>query len=120
VHQGSKLIPADFLPASSHNPLSPGHASHHCILLSNFFAQPGALAFGKTEQEFRVELGAFAGGLLVKCKAFEGNRLSNSIIFACISSTVISIGQKLDEDLLCRDWRRNLGDKFTPHKMGTC
>ncbi|OJA21312.1 hypothetical protein AZE42_03885 [Rhizopogon vesiculosus] len=50
VHQGTKLIPADFIaPATSHNPIA--HSKHHRILLSNFFAQPEALAFGKTESE---------------------------------------------------------------------
>ena len=52
VHQGTKLIPADFLaPATTHNPIA--HSKHHRILLSNFFAQPEALAFGKTEAEVR-------------------------------------------------------------------
>ena len=52
MHQGTKLIPADFLaPATTHNPIA--HSKHHRILLSNFFAQPEALAFGKTEEEVR-------------------------------------------------------------------
>ena len=52
MHQGTKLIPCDFLaPATTHNPIA--HAKHHRILLSNFFAQPEALAFGKTEAEVR-------------------------------------------------------------------
>lgn len=52
VHQGTKLIPADFLaPATTHNPIA--NSKHHRILLSNFFAQPEALAFGKTEEEVR-------------------------------------------------------------------
>ncbi|KAI0776378.1 glucose-6-phosphate isomerase [Irpex lacteus] len=56
VHQGTKLIPADFLaPATTHNPIA--HSKHHRILLSNFFAQPEALAFGKTEEQVRQELG---------------------------------------------------------------
>ena len=52
LHQGTKLIPTDFLaPATSHNLL---HGSlHHRILLSNYFAQPEALAFGKTEEQVR-------------------------------------------------------------------
>ena len=52
VHQGTKLIPADFrAPATTHNPID--HSKHHRILLSNFFAQPEALAFGKTEDQVR-------------------------------------------------------------------
>lgn len=52
VHQGTKLIPADFIaPATTHNPIR--NSLHHRILLSNFFAQPEALAFGKTEEEVR-------------------------------------------------------------------
>ncbi|KIP01587.1 hypothetical protein PHLGIDRAFT_131197 [Phlebiopsis gigantea 11061_1 CR5-6] len=80
VHQGTKLIPADFLaPATTHNPIA--GSKHHRILLSNFFAQPEALAFGKTEEEVRKELGPNASEPLVKSKVFEGNRPSNSIIF---------------------------------------
>jgi hypothetical protein len=80
VHQGTKLIPADFLaPATSLNPLE--GSKHHRILLSNFFAQPEALAFGKTEEAVRKEVGAGASEALVKSKVFEGNRPSNSILF---------------------------------------
>jgi glucose-6-phosphate isomerase len=88
VHQGTKLIPADFLaPATSHNPL--GGAKHHRILLSNFFAQPEALAFGKTEEEVRAELGVGASEALVKSKVFEGNRPSNSIMFPMLTPAVL-------------------------------
>lgn len=80
VHQGTKLIPADFIaPATSHNPIA--NSKHHRILLSNYFAQPEALAFGKTEEEVRRELGSGASEALVKSKVFEGNRPSNSILF---------------------------------------
>lgn len=52
MHQGTKLIPADFIaPATTHNPIR--NSLHHRILLSNFFAQPEALAFGKTEEQVR-------------------------------------------------------------------
>ena len=48
VHQGAKLIPADFLAlTTSHSPIT--NSKHHHILLSNFFAQPEALAFGKMQ-----------------------------------------------------------------------
>ncbi|EIN09312.1 Glc-6-P isomerase [Punctularia strigosozonata HHB-11173 SS5] len=80
VHQGTKLIPADFLaPATTLNPIE--SSKHHRILLSNFFAQPEALAFGKTEEDVRKELGPNASEALVKSKVFEGNRPSNSILF---------------------------------------
>ncbi|KAF8808557.1 glucose-6-phosphate isomerase [Phlegmacium glaucopus] len=84
VHQGTKLIPADFIaPASTHNPIE--HSKHHRILLSNFFAQPEALAFGKTEEEVRKELGEGASETLVKSKVFAGNRPSTSIMFPLLT-----------------------------------
>ena len=88
VHQGTKLIPADFLaPATTHNPIA--GSKHHRILLSNFFAQPEALAFGKTEAEVRKELGPGASDALVKSKIFEGNRPSNSIIFPLLTPATL-------------------------------
>jgi glucose-6-phosphate isomerase len=83
IHQGTKLVPADFLaPAETHNPIG----DHHAILLSNFFAQTEALMKGKTEPEARLELEAF--GLdslqiesLLPHKVFEGNKPTNSILF---------------------------------------
>lgn len=83
IHQGTQLIPADFLaPAISQNPLG----EHHKILLSNFFAQPEALMRGKTEEEARQEMeadGVPAANLerLLPHKVFPGNRPSNSILF---------------------------------------
>jgi glucose-6-phosphate isomerase len=80
LHQGTKVIPTDFLaPATSHNPLR--GSRHHRILLCNYFAQPEALAFGKTEEQVRKEAGPNATEALIKSKVFEGNRPSNSIIF---------------------------------------
>lgn len=81
IHQGTKLIPCDFLaPVQTLNPISGG--KHHEILLSNFFAQPEALAFGKTEEQVREELGSAASNAaLVKSKIFEGNKPTNSIMF---------------------------------------
>ncbi|KAK4698555.1 glucose-6-phosphate isomerase, partial [Phenoliferia sp. Uapishka_3] len=82
IHQGTKLIPADFLaPIESQNPIRNG--LHHEILLSNFFAQPEALAFGKSEAEVVKELGpeGAKNEALVKSKVFEGNRPTNSILF---------------------------------------
>ena len=83
IHQGTKLIPCDFLvPIESQNPLG----EHHRILLSNFFAQTEALMKGKTEAEVRAELQAsgLSGAALEKLvphKVFEGNRPTNSILF---------------------------------------
>ncbi|KAH9918726.1 glucose-6-phosphate isomerase [Epithele typhae] len=88
VHQGTKIIPADFLaPATTHNPIA--NSKHHRILLSNFFAQPEALAFGKTEEQVRAELGSGASDALVKSKIFEGNRPSNSIMFPLLTPATL-------------------------------
>ena len=90
LHQGTKLIPADFIaPATSHNPLA--GSLHHRILLSNFFAQPEALAFGKTEEQVRKEVGANASEALVKSKVFEGNRPSNSILLPKITPRSLGV-----------------------------
>ncbi len=83
IHQGTKLIPCDFLaPATSHNPLS----DHHPKLLANFFAQTEALMNGKTEDEVIAELedqGLTKEEIekLKSFKVFEGNRPTNSILF---------------------------------------
>jgi glucose-6-phosphate isomerase len=83
IHQGSKLIPCDFLaPARSQNPIG----EHHEILLSNFFAQTEALMRGKNEEEVRAELAAegMTGEMIERLlphKRFEGNRPTNSILF---------------------------------------
>ncbi len=82
IHQGTKLIPCDFIaPAITHNPTG----DHHEKLMSNFFAQTGALAFGKTKEQVEAEFVA-AGktkeevASLVPFKVFEGNRPTNSIL----------------------------------------
>ncbi len=83
IHQGTKVIPCDFLaPARSLNPLG----KHHTILIANFLAQTEALMKGKTEEEVRTELAA--SGLpgdelekLIAAKTFEGNKPSNSLLF---------------------------------------
>ena len=83
IHQGTKLIPADFLAAARNlTPLG----DHHEKLLANFFAQTEALAFGKTEAEARAELeqqGLKGEALeqLVPYKAFTGNRPTSSILY---------------------------------------
>jgi glucose-6-phosphate isomerase len=83
LHQGTKLIPIDFLaPAQSHNPIG----EHHAILLSNFFAQTEALMKGKTDAEARAELeksglNGLALEELLPHKVFPGNRPTNTILF---------------------------------------
>lgn len=82
IHQGTKLIPCDFIaPAISHNPIG----DHHAKLLSNFFAQTEALMMGKSESEVSAELeadGKTASEIeqLLPFKVFEGNRPTNSIL----------------------------------------
>ena len=83
IHQGTKLIPCDFLAAAqSHNPVG----NHHPILLANFFAQTEALMQGKSADEVRTELtksGVSGAELerLVPAKTFAGNRPSNSFLY---------------------------------------
>ncbi|MCY9850691.1 glucose-6-phosphate isomerase [Pectobacterium jejuense] len=82
VHQGTKLVPCDFIaPAISHNPLS----DHHSKLLSNFFAQTEALAFGKSREVVEAEFAAAGKSPkevehVAPFKVFEGNRPTNSIL----------------------------------------
>ena len=82
IHQGTKLVPCDFIaPAISHNPL----ANHHQMLLSNFFAQTEALMNGKSEEEVVAELekaGKSEAEIkeLAPFKIFEGNRPTNSFL----------------------------------------
>jgi glucose-6-phosphate isomerase len=91
IHQGTRLIPCDFIaPAVSHNPLG----DHHDILLSNFFAQTEALMNGKTASQVSAELKA-AGksdaeiAELVPFKVFDGNRPTNSILAKKITPYVL-------------------------------
>jgi glucose-6-phosphate isomerase len=87
IHQGTKLIPCDFIaPAQSHNPIG----NHHQLLLSNFFAQTEALMNGKSKDQVVAELKA-AGNTedeiknLAPFKVFEGNRPTNSILIKKIT-----------------------------------
>jgi len=83
IHQGTKLIPCDFLaPAISHNPIG----DHHQKLLSNFFAQTEALLNGKSKDEVLIELTNSEKSeeeiaKLSPFKVFEGNKPTNSILF---------------------------------------
>ena len=91
MHQGTKLIPCDFMaPAISQNPLS----DHHEKLLSNFFAQTEALMMGKTKTEVEKELkeqGKTQDQIeaLAPFKVFEGNRPTNSILYKKLTPKVL-------------------------------
>lgn len=82
IHQGTKLIPCDFIaPAQSHNPIG----DHHEKLLANYFAQTEALMRGRTGEEVRADLKSSGMGeaeidKILQHKVFEGNRPSNSIL----------------------------------------
>lgn len=82
IHQGTKLIPCDFIAAAqSHNP----RGEHHTVLIANFLAQTEALMKGRTEEETRRELMAEANtdsvpDTLVAAKTFEGNKPTNSFL----------------------------------------
>jgi glucose-6-phosphate isomerase len=82
IHQGTQLIPADFIaPAITHNKIS----NHHTLLMSNFFAQTEALMNGKTKEVVEAELKSAGLGKdeiakLSPFKVFEGNKPTNSIL----------------------------------------
>ncbi|MBL8024757.1 MAG: glucose-6-phosphate isomerase [Fibrobacteres bacterium] len=91
IHQGTKLIPCDFIaPAKSRNKI----ANHHTLLMSNFFAQTEALMNGKTEAEVRAEL-VMSGKsekeikALLPFKVFSGNRPTNSLLVKEITPKVL-------------------------------
>ena len=93
IHQGTKMIPCDFIaPAQSHNPLG----DHHLKLMSNFFAQTEALLMGKTEAEVEAELqkqgkSAAAIAELTPFKVFQGNKPTNSILVKKIDPRTLGI-----------------------------
>ncbi|HEX8325483.1 MAG TPA: glucose-6-phosphate isomerase [Tepidisphaeraceae bacterium] len=93
IHQGTKLIPCDFIGfCKTHNPLG----RHHAMLMSNFFAQTEALAFGKTPDQVRQEMGdqlknGGATDALVQQRAFLGNRPTNSLLIQQL--TPYTLGQ---------------------------
>ncbi len=91
IHQGTKLIPCDFMaPAISHNPVG----DHHEKLMSNFFAQTEALLNGKTLEEVTDELQA-AGKTaeeiaeIAPFKVFQGNKPTNSVLFKQLTPRVL-------------------------------
>ena len=78
IHQGTRLIPADFIAfANPAYPLRDGDTDVHELFLANFFAQTKALAFGKTPDEVRAEGTAEA---IVPARVFTGNRPTSSIM----------------------------------------
>ncbi len=93
LHQGTRLVPADFLaPLETHNPIG----RHHEVLLANFFAQPEALMRGKTPEEARAELktqGFSQGRIdeLVPHKTFPGNRPTSSIVFPKLTPSTLGM-----------------------------
>ena len=82
IHQGTQMIPADFIaPVNSHNPLG----DHHAKLMANFFAQTEALMRGRTLEEARAEMGAAGMSVasvdeLAPHRTFPGNRPTNTIL----------------------------------------
>jgi glucose-6-phosphate isomerase len=91
LHQGTKLVPCDFLAAAqSHNPLG----DHQAMLLANFFAQTEALMKGKTPDEARAELikEGYTGERLeelVPAKTFPGNKPTNSFLYPKLTPEVL-------------------------------
>ncbi|WSM61980.1 glucose-6-phosphate isomerase [Streptomyces cellulosae] len=87
IHQGTKLIPADFIGfAQPVEELSDGLAAQHDLLMANFFAQTQALAFGKTPDEVRAE------GVpeeLVPHKTFQGNHPTTTIVARALTPSVL-------------------------------
>jgi len=85
IHQGTRMVPSDFLiPAQSQHPIRDN--LHHKILLANFLAQTEALMKGKTTEEARKELEASGVAeedleKILPHKVFQGNRPTNSIVF---------------------------------------
>ncbi|HEV3332832.1 MAG TPA: glucose-6-phosphate isomerase [Bryobacteraceae bacterium] len=83
IHQGTRLIPCDFIAfAKALNPLGP----HHDMLIANVFAQTEALAFGKTPEQVKAE---GTPDWLVPHRVFEGNRPSNTIIAELLTPEVL-------------------------------
>ena len=83
IHQGTRLIPCDFIAfTETLNPLG----QHHAILLANVFAQGEALAFGKTHDEVRAE---GSSDWLVPHRTFEGNRPSNTLLLSRLTPAAL-------------------------------
>ena len=87
IHQGTRLIPADFIAvANPAHPLTDGETDVHSLFLANFFAQTKALAFGKTAEEVRAE---GADESVVAARTFPGNRPTTSILAPSLTPSVV-------------------------------
>ena len=87
IHQGTRIVPADFIAfATTVHPLRDGDTAVHELLLANFFAQTMALALGKTSDEVRAEGTAPA---LVPARVFSGNRPTTSIMAPALTPSVL-------------------------------
>ncbi len=87
IHQGTQLIPADFIAvATPAHPIKDGATDVHELFLANFFAQTKALAFGKTADEVRAEGTAEA---IVPARVFKGNRPTTSIMAPALTPSVV-------------------------------
>ena len=92
IHQGTRVIPADFIAfANPPYPLKDGQTDVHELFLANFFAQTRALAFGKTADEVRAEGGAQISGreAIVPARVFTGNRPTASIMAPALTPAVL-------------------------------
>jgi glucose-6-phosphate isomerase len=87
IHQGTRLIPADFIAvANPAHPLKDGGTDVHALFLANYFAQTKALAFGKTADEVRAEGTAEE---IVPARVFPGNRPTTSILAPALTPSVL-------------------------------
>ncbi|MFD0483256.1 glucose-6-phosphate isomerase [Kineococcus sp. GCM10028916] len=87
IHQGTRIIPADFVAfATPTHPLVDGDADVHALFMANFFAQTKALAFGKTAEEVRAEGTAEE---VVAARVFSGNRPTTSIMAPSLTPAVL-------------------------------
>ncbi|HET9872028.1 MAG TPA: glucose-6-phosphate isomerase [Propionibacteriaceae bacterium] len=87
IHQGTRLVPADFIAvANPAHPLTDGDADVHELFLANFFAQTAALAFGKTAEEVRAE---GTDEAIVPARVFPGNRPTTSIMAPALTPSVV-------------------------------
>jgi glucose-6-phosphate isomerase len=109
IHQGTRLIPCDFIGFA--RPLNP-LGRHHDMLLANVFAQGQALAFGKTADEVRAEGTAEA---LVPHRVFEGNRPSNTLLLDALTPAALGKLVALYEHSVFTQaavWRINAFDQW--------
>ena len=87
IHQGTRLVPADFIAvANPAHPLFDGDVDVHALYMSNFFAQTAALAFGRTADEVRAE---GTPESIVPARVFPGNRPTTSILAPALTPSVL-------------------------------